>query len=372
MSNQSIQLEVFPTTASCAAGCNHCPLSRRLGADSSGDIHPEVLATSHLIAQAAAHEKKSLSLIYAGHIDSLGDHFLKLIKNPRQVTELRFGYDPKDSRTYHQQVLVLQNQLRILNEYASPLELSSVSGTIYPKSKFRPNKAEQKLLTSTLKAMAELKRIHPKRTSFAIELHANMIPPKQFGKKFPTFQPGDIALFDRLYPQLRLFGKPMITQESFMIIENLGLCFAGTLTLAGFDRKFTKNIEVKTRYITKTEYADEIKEREKQIHQGKLILASHSNLDTFSPTPEGVMVMHSSQWVTNPVIWISHEEFREVVTDAMKQGYSLNSVAKGILSSNTRLLEENPKTLHYMKSMQVFKDIRRAGSCAHAILKPRK
>ncbi len=30
MSNQSIQLEVFPTTASCSAGCEHCPLSRRL------------------------------------------------------------------------------------------------------------------------------------------------------------------------------------------------------------------------------------------------------------------------------------------------------------------------------------------------------
>jgi hypothetical protein len=369
MSNQLIQLEVFPTTASCAAGCSHCPLSRRLGADPSGEIHPEVLATSHLIAQAAAHEKKSIALIYAGHIDSLGDHFLKLIHNHGQVTDIRFGYDPKDTRTYHQQVLALREQVHLLNQHAPKLELSSFSGTIYPKSKFHPNKAEQKFLVRTLKAMAELEQVNQKRTSYAIDLHANMIHPKQFFKKFDTFEARDIALFDRLHPDLQLFGQPMITHHGFTVIENLGMCFTGLLNLAGFDRKFTKNIEVRTRYITKTVYATEIKERDKQVYQGKLILSTHSHLDTFSPTPEGVMVMHSSQWVTNPIIWISHAEFREVINHAMKLNISLNTVAKGIITSNLKLMEETPKSLSYMKSMQLFQAARKTSGDAYAILK---
>ncbi len=82
--------------------------------------------------------------------------------------------------------------------------------------------------------------------------------------------------------------------------------------------------------------------------------------------------MHSSQWVTNPVIWISHEEFREVVRIAMQHRKTLADVAKGILTSNLKIMEETPQTIHYMKSMKTFREARKSNPKNYRILNLKK
>jgi hypothetical protein len=155
-------IEVFPTTASCAAGCSHCPLSRRLDKTPSRDINPEVLTTVKLIADAAQEQKKPIEFVYAGHVDTLAQHVIQMIERPHQINQLRFGYDPKDARTFHQQTQALLQQINTLNEQVSGLALREFSGTIYPKNKFKLTKTEKHFAVKTLKAMATLSGVSPK------------------------------------------------------------------------------------------------------------------------------------------------------------------------------------------------------------------
>lgn len=352
-------IEVFPTTASCAAGCVHCPLSRRLDKTPSREINTDVLTTVRFIADVAQEQKKTIDLVYAGHIDSLADHFIKMIERPRQVTQLRFSYDPKDSRTFHQQTKVLLHQITTLNQQATGLALQEFAGTIYPKNKFRLTKAEKAFAVKTLKTMADLVQVNPKKCVYALELHANMIKSDEYAKKFPRFESGNSKLFDELYSQLHLFGKPGMMNKNFFLLTHMGFCYTSSLNLGYFEKKFDKSIEVKTRFITHAEYGSEWKERDKQIHQGKRIIGENFGHDVFSPTPEGVMIMHSSLHITNPVIWISHTEFRAALAASREKNISLAELGKKILESNLTLLEEHPTTLHYMKSIKLFEEKRR-------------
>ena len=352
-------LEVFPTTASCAAGCTHCPLSRRLDKTPSQDIHPEVLTTVRLIADAAQEQKKPIDFVYAGHVDTLANHFIQMIERPRQVTQLRFGYDPKDARTFHKQTQALLQQINTLNDQAPDLALHEFAGTIYPKNKFRLTQAEKRFGVKTLKAMAGLTKVNKKKCVYTLELHANMIKSDEYAKKFSTFEPRNSKLFNELYPQLHLFGKPGMFGKNFFLLSHMGHCYTSSMNLGYFEKKFDKSIEVKTRFLTHAEYGNDWKERDKHIHQGKRIIAENFGHDVFSPTPEGVMIMHSSLHITNPVIWISHAEFRVALAASRGRNVSLAELGKKILESNLKLIQEHPNTLHYMKSMKLFEEARR-------------
>jgi hypothetical protein len=286
LKNRVMIIEVFPTTASCAAGCTHCPLSRRLDKTPSRDINPEVLTTVRLIADAAQEQKKPIEFVYAGHVDTLAQHFIQMIERPHQISHLRFGYDPKDARTFHQQTQALLQQINTLNEQAPGLALREFAGTIYPKNKFKLTKLEKRFAVKTLKAMATLSGVSPKKCVYALELHANMIKPDEYEKKFPTFESRNSKLFDELYPHLTLFGKPGMVNKNFFLLSHMGYCYTSSLNLGYFEKKFDKSVEIKTRFLTHAEYSSDWKERDKHIHQGKRIVAENFDHDDFGKSNE--------------------------------------------------------------------------------------
>jgi hypothetical protein len=353
-------LEVFPTNHSCAAGCNHCPLSRKLDKNPSSKINTEVLTTSQLIAQVAKDQKKPIDFVYAGHIDMLSEHFIQIFEHPEQVSDIRFAYDPKDTRSFHVQTQVVAEQINILNQQVSGLKLNEFAGTVYPKNKFHLTKSEKAFVVKTLKIMSTLSGVNQKKCRYVVELHANMITPDLYEKKFPMFESGNSKLFDELYPLLNLFGKPGMINKNFFLLQHMGYCYTSSLSLGYFEKRFNKSIEVKTRFLTHAEYGSEWKERDKHIHQGTRIIAENFGHDVFSPTPEGVMIMHSSLHITNPVIWIDHEEFRAALEICLAKKIPLAELGKKILESNLKFVQEHPTTLHYLKSMRMFKEKRKS------------
>lgn len=356
-----MQIEIFPTNSACPAGCNHCPMSRRPGAPNNAPVNEEVLKSFQLLEGKILKAGGRYNFIYAGPFRSLANHMSALINHPEILDELKFSFDPKDTAKFDEQVALLDTQIKSLLLDFPKLSLKEVIATIYPKNHYRVSLKEKQFIVDLFKSMLNF-RFLDKKPALMVELHANMVSWKEFVEHLPAFEKNDSKLYEELFTKLAGGEIPDLFNKKFTLMRWLGLTYISNLALLVSSEGVTRKFYVDNRIISPQEYAKTISRQSIAIHQGKTILGDNSLCEdpVFSFAPEGVMVMHSSIYITNPVIWISHQEFRELLEEYGTSKERLGIMAKMIIETNVKFLESEGSYISPKRAMSKFALMRKS------------
>lgn len=357
-----MHLEIFPTNHSCPAGCKHCILSRRPGAESNAPVNPEIVQSFKLLEKLLKSIDEPYEIIYAGPIQSFVNHLKELIGKPELVYALRCAFDPKEA-SLEKYNKYFEEQATVLHQEFPRLSLKEFSATLYPKNPFRVSEREKRFIVKLFESMTNLSCMKEKRT-LKIELHANMIPFKDFVKRMykkrvNMFQQHDTQLFQDILDRIAIKTVPAMINQNFLFTNWIGLTFSSSLGLGFFDEKFDKNLYLENRIIGHAEYPSDWNQKQIALHQGKTLLGQKVLTNpVFSFAPEGVMIQHSSLYITNPVIWVSHEEFRKLLMGHGTSKSEIGRMATMIIKTNLEFLEKEEHFIPYKKSMQKFAQLR--------------
>jgi hypothetical protein len=68
----------------------------------------------------------------------------------------------------------------------------------------------------------------------------------------------------------------------------------------------------------------------------------------FAITPRGVMLMHSSLAINNPILWLSHNDFRKILkAESIKNSFSPTKFVQKVIMNNIVMYDVVPK--HFVK-----------------------
>jgi hypothetical protein len=357
-----ITAEIFPTNASCAAGCNTCPLSKRPGEVKNTSVNPDVLKSFRFFEKTIKSMNQPYDFLYAGSIDLFSDHLKEMISDPKLINLMGILFDPKDLRSFPKQAEIFKEQKDSILANFPGLSLNELVLTIYPKNPFRVSKKEQDFILRLFREMKDWKS--EDKIRLVIEMHANMINPNVFSKKIPFLERNDSQLYESIGRTFMAKELPDLFQKVFYFTNWLGVSFNSSFSLGYFRSEVTKSFNLKNRLITSSQYPKEWTRHKINVEQAALLLLKDYIEPGFSFSPEGVMMQHSSVMVMNPVIWISHEEFRENIFYLMKDNVpltkdNLRAMSIRLLKSNLELFKLEKHYITPKNAMIKFRELRK-------------
>ncbi|MDB4984387.1 MAG: hypothetical protein JWM20_566 [Patescibacteria group bacterium] len=356
-----IEMEIFPTSQSCAAGCSLCPLSRREDVKNTGSTNPEVLASYKLFEEIMINLNISHGMVYAGPVQDMQSHISNLVSDFSRFKTLRYGFDPKDAMSFAELLNVTKEQLLGLENHSKEFKLESISGTFYPKDAFRMTKEESELIYDLLALMRELK-IYTKKRIIEVEVHSNMVPYKSFNKELMMIEARQSRIYNQvLYKILETKDFPKLVQKKFTLMQYIAPIVYNSLLMDSFPSDRNLKMFVHGRMITIPRYPKEMSKKDINIHQANQLINSVKldGIPSFSFTPEGIMFHHSSLYVNNPVIWVSHEEFRDLLKEHGTSTDALHAMELSILKQNLEFLKAEKNYIAPAKSMKKFAAMRK-------------
>jgi hypothetical protein len=353
-------IEIFPTKDACPAGCVRCPLSRRVGAERSNPVDSNILTSFKALEEILLKINHPYAFIYAGPSASLSEHIISLVHEPQLIKTLRYAFDPKDTTPFAKLLQEIKSQDTHIHGALPNLALEELAATIYPKDPYKLSLHERRFTTNLFQIMKEF-HILGKKPTLKVELHANMIKFQEFVDRMQYFERNDYKTFDSIANTIieKRGSFPDLIQKNYLVTSWLGLAYESSFVIASFIKDYMKWY-VENRIIAPQTYGEEWTKLMIAIHQGQQILMGDTIVKKpgISFAPEGVMIQHSSIYVTNPVIWISHEEFRELLCKYGTSIKGIGEMSKFIIETNLEFLKTQLSLPAFKTSIHMFRAMR--------------
>lgn len=322
-------IEIMPTAKSCEQGCPQCPLARHNdhSADAITKIDRKVQKTFTILEQFL----KERDIMYDMHYSSRMDLFPK-IQYPELLQMARFETSRSISNNgaqaeYSENIRKLLKKQKLL-----PTEICF---SFVPKSPII-NESEITVIQNTINEITTWYLSSNSKRKISCTIRSNFYP---------------IKWMDQIIKDLKIYDKSNLNKAIGSIADNKKIRgkfkitiksdFQGHLYYSLLEKKIQENnIEISNRVIVHE--FDELKIEKKYdnmdflMHQAMEVSCYSSG---FLIDPAGVMMNHTSLAINNPILWLSHKDFHNILKSHAETQKTIREIIQEITVENLCMYE---------------------------------
>ena len=313
-----VNIEIFPAEKACEQGCSTCPMARRDKAITATTIHPEVQHSFSLFEKILAKKQLTYDLHFTSALNlfpKINHPYLMHMSRVETSTEVRVN-DNAELFAQH-----LNEVLRGRNINPKVIGIS-----IVPKHPLISGVDMD--IAHRLIAGVKAWHFSQKRKSIELTIRSNLIPMRQYHEIRPLLIQNDELHIPKLMQTFGLSAEQTIDNPLSKTRLKDGHIY--------FSEYVGKNkrqiISVKNRVIAQSwsRFTQKIL-REQAMWDS----ATLTHIPGIAFAPRGIMLLHSSLTVNNPMHWISHSDFRYELMEAVKkEGFSMPKFLSGLMNDN--------------------------------------
>ena len=314
-----MNIEIFSTQKSCEQGCPTCPLARKENVIAAKNIDLEV-QTSFSLLEKILHQE---NIQYDLHTTS-SLHLFPKIAHPKLIRMSRFETN-KETRLENKAKLFAHGIHELL--MANTIDSKIIGFSLVPQS---PVVSEKDIVVMR-NIFNELQKWYftSKNKTVEVTLRSNLIK---------------LDLFEKVKSQLldadEMYVKKLIEEYTAVCTawskKTLSNFIDGPVYYNSYEGKIGYNkIRVINRVIAEQKTNHSI---EATIKQADACYPYRIYYAGIAVAPKGVMLMHTSLGINNPIFWLTHEDFRKTLSDASsKQNFSMLRFIQRTLSENVSM-----------------------------------
>lgn len=291
-------IEIFPANQTCEQGCPTCPLARKDKAITAMQIDENVQETFSFIESAFKKRRSMYDLHFTSAL-----HLFPIVKHPELIHMSRFETN-KDIRVEGNVSLFSSNIQTLLKD--NGINPKKIGVSIVPKSP-AIDEDDIKVIREIIDAIMQWYFTGEKKR-LEITIRTNLIKLELFNQVLPL-------VFERDFKYLKELIEVYTTLDDYKMLADHSY---GTQHYAnGFSGTIGKNVlQVFNRVIAESKKNTSVKEMQNQAFSFSPTKKATAH---FAIAPKGVMLEHSSVAINNPILWLSHKDFRETFTTRFKK-----------------------------------------------------
>lgn len=321
-----IDIEFFPGEKTCAQGCPACPLAKKTGEKLKNTTVDENAQKTFSLLESVIAQKRHTYNLHA----SAGLTLLPEIAHPARIYMARFESTPLE----YGKDFAKEFSARIRNVlWEKRIKPKVIGFSIVPKSPIVSYEEAQKILD----IIREIKKWHLWRANTAIEvtIRSNLISKELFEESMTPAYFNDIEYLRQI---AKIFSCR--TQKTYVVGNNkFSMVYSHEYAAIMHSKKVTINnrmIAIADKCNTAERYLDQAV---RQSNIAKIVL-------DFAIAPRGVMFMHSSDAIHNPILWVGHDDFRNtLMIESQKTSFDFTNFVRSMIQQNAAMYE----TLHKEK-----------------------
>lgn len=312
-----MNIEIYPAEKTCEQGCSIYPLARKERLTAAASINEDVQNTFSLLEVLLKKNKVNYTL----HYPAVFNLFPKL-NYPELIEMARFetmkGFDPK----------VYSSDLqRLLKD--NRVKPKTLGFSIVPEFPII-SEMEKGLLKETISELQSWHSLTRKR-SMAVTIRSNLIP-LLFLSKIKE----KLIAVDNLYLKSLVKERPEIVHSRRGRLEYelpggyvywnecKGKTKSGNLDISN---RVMGWIKLSKEEAPKIYFEQAVKQYNSVKYAKNIVIA-----------PQGVMLMHTSLYINNPILWMSHYDFRSQLKSAWeKDEFSSVNLIKDLIQQNASM-----------------------------------
>lgn len=290
-----MNIEFFSTAKSCEQGCSTCPMARKDEAVTDEGVDPKVQQSFSLLERMLRRSKTHYDL----HLGSSPRLFPKL-KYPELMRKVRLEtskevYSPEGQRQF------TENVREVFESHK--LDPKILGFSLVPRSPLVSN-LEVEVIQNIFDSLAEWFYAKKYRT-IDVTIRSNLIKQSLYRMVLPQLSETDNLYLKKL---ARDFGAPYKEVSEPSTDEDWA---GGDIYCSEYKSKFgTQRFTVSNRVITSRRTEDK---EALNVEQIKFVYPRHPSYLGFAVAPRGIMLMHTSLTINNPICWVSHDDFRNIL-----------------------------------------------------------
>ena len=318
-----MHIEIFPAQKTCEQGCFACPLAKR------DSVSIETAIDGH-VQETYSHLERVLSETgnrYDLHFPSRQELFPE-VRFPRSVRKLRLETGRAISKEGN--ALVFSEGIRDIVRQRS-LAPTTIGFSLVPE--YPVLSLDDAHIARSIVQALSLWHIPGARQTATIEvtMRSNLIPVALFEKVAPELEAGDVLYLKSFMPGVEMIPEHT-GRELFHTFSGSALYFNEyTGKIRG--RKFVASNRV-------ISYAKPVEKKEAYVKQARTLYPRALHYLDFLIDPKGVMLMHTSSAINNPILWVSHGDFRRTIGRIRRDSlYSILLMAQNMIIQNMVMYE---------------------------------
>ena len=319
-----ISIELFPAEKSCEQGCNICPMARHERTIIAKKVDENVQATFSFLEAVL----KKYNLGYDMHFASAHDLF-PLLAHPELIRMARFETNKSVRSNGNADHFSEGIRALLQNNVINP---KVIGFSLVPNHPIIAQE-DMDVVKNILDSITRWYFIREHK-SIEVTLRSNLIPRSLFEEILPRLLPNDTY-------HLRKLG--LVYQDQSLLPKKKRHLFeygTGRVYVNEYISKIgTKKIILANRIIgvRKDEHIEE-----KNVSEAiRSIPWNSRHIFDFAIAPKGVMLMHSSLTINNPIMWMSHQDFQKSLELALvtPKKFSLSKFFINIIYKNALLYD---------------------------------
>ncbi len=315
-----IAIELFPSEKSCEQGCNICPMARHEKSVIGKKVDQNVQETFSFLESVF----KKQGYMYDMHFASAQDLF-PVLAHPELIHMARFETNKS--------VRINGNAEHFSDGIKTILEKNHIDPKVIGFSVV-PNhpvisKDDVNVVRNILHAVQSWYFTKEHR-SIEVTLRSNLIPREIFDQNLSRFLPNDTHHLRRLGLE---YESLLPKKKRYLFERGNGRVYVNEY----ISRIGTKKITLANRVIGVKKDTNIQKTNSDQAIRS--IPWTSKYIFDFAIAPKGVMLMHSSLTINNPIMWMSHSDFRKSMVAALAEQkiFSLSKFFINIIYKNVIL-----------------------------------
>jgi hypothetical protein len=310
----NMNIELFPAEKTCEQGCTHCPLARKdREFTSATEVDKEVQESFSVLEKALWRH----SVPYDLHTTS-SLHLFPSLKHPELIRMSRFETG-KEIKEPGNQKYFSENIRGLLENYKiNPKVIGFSVVPMYPVI----SNEDATVINQIIREISSWHFNKPYK-SIQVTVRSNLIEPSLFKIVSPFLFDADKLHLKKImheYTSLTKWKTRAPFYKDYLYCSE----YIGN---AG-----SRKLEITNRVIMKKEIKDT---PDAYYAQAVEHCAMARHLLDFAIAPKGIMLIHTSLAINNPILWVSHTDFRNTLGREMRKSKpSFRKMTRSIISAN--------------------------------------
>ncbi len=340
-----MNIEIFPAEKSCEQGCSICPLARKNNDINEVKINKSVQNTFSLLEKVLKDKNESYDLHFSSALN-----LLPSFNNPELIHMARFETNKNIGEVNNPEIFS-ENIRFFVNDYKiNPKVIGFSYVPIIPIVSKEDSDAIGRIIN-------QITSWYFKSTyrKLQVTVRSNLIKIPVFNELAPGLLNGDEEHLKSLICNHYNFYKQTVKPEILKILNSL----------LYYNEYFGKSGSNKIILINRVIGGSKsVVDTQKSNIEQAMHLAPFKKSDVdFAIAPKGVMLMHSSLAINNPVLWITHKDFSNILDFNLRRNKNfsiLKLIEKTILQNIVfyNMVLEESKDVSINQFPEIFERLR--------------